>query len=351
VKALDWHSDLQNNINQGNVKSMSLAISDVRPAIDSEWDSIWKSCDYATYFHSREWAAIWNKYTNGDMDSAAMLITFSDGAVALLPFSYRKIVNGFIKQYISSPAGTFGGWISLDGLSFDHGNLLYEYIIANHRDLIWRLNPYDPVVMSIKTNGSRRDETQALQLDRGFNALYKSWTKGHASAARKARKAQKAGVKIREAVSIQDWKDYYNVYQDSHKRWGAKASSFYGWLLFQCMYESASSNIRLWLATYQNHVISGALCFYAKKHVVYWHGASVANYFNLRPVNLLMYEIIKHTCENGYQWFDFNPSGGHKGVENFKSSFGARKFACPVVDKKSLVFGIVSKVHALMRSA
>jgi len=331
---------------KGIVKTMSLEISDVRPATDSEWDNIWKNCDYATYFHSREWAAIWQKYSKGKINSAAMLITFSDGELALLPFSYIKILKGFIKQCISSPAGTFGGWLSLSELSENHGNLLYEYIITNYKNLMWRLNPFDPIVMRVRVSSSKWDETQVLNLDRGFDSIYKDWTKGHSSA---ARKAQKAGVKIKEAVSFRDWKDYYRVYEDSLKRWGPSASSSYECDLFQYMYNFSSPNIKLWLATYLDQVISGALCFYAKRHVVYWHGAALSDYFSMRPVNLLMYEIIKDACEHRYHWFDFNPSGGHEGVEKFKSSFGAKKIACPVVDRKGSVFGIVTAIYSLTR--
>jgi lipid II:glycine glycyltransferase (peptidoglycan interpeptide bridge formation enzyme) len=36
----------------------------------------------------------------------------------------------------------------------------------------------------------------------------------------------------------------------------------------------------------------------------------------------LLYEVIKDACEQGYFWFDFNPSGGHEGVKSFKKGFG-----------------------------
>ncbi|NEQ84270.1 MAG: GNAT family N-acetyltransferase, partial [Moorea sp. SIO2I5] len=75
-------------------------------------------------------------------------------------------------------------------------------------------------------------------------------------------------------------------------------------------------------------MISGALCFYAKKHVVYWHGSSLEKYLNLRPVNLVMYEIVKDSCEQGYSWFDFDTSGGLPGVIAFKKSFGAKPLDC-----------------------
>ena len=58
-------------------------------------------------------------------------------------------------------------------------------------------------------------------------------------------------------------------------------------------------------------------------------------YFKVRPTNLLMYEAIKDACDRGYAWFDFNPSGGHEGVEAFKKNFGAQALPAPVIQSTS----------------
>lgn len=320
---------------------MSLRITVERLATLEEWDQIWGNCDYATYFHSREWAEIWQKYTHGEMRPDAKLITFSDDKSALIPFSSRRILRGLVKQYISSPTGTFGGWLSLNELSESHGRLLHEYIMDHYKSLTWRLNPYNSLETSLNIKDAKNDETHALNLECGFETIYKGWTKGHASAARKARKA---GVDVREAITLQDWDYYYKIYEDSLKRWGESASSRYDWQLFQNMYDLSSTNIKLWLATFDDKVIAGALCFYAKKHVAYWHGSAFSKYFNLRPVNLLMHEVIKNSCEHGYQWFDFNPSGGHEGVKAFKKSFGTDELTCPVINRNYKITKIAYRI-------
>jgi len=307
---------------------MSISIKNIRSATASEWDDIWSECDYATYFHSREWAEIWNSYTEGKMHPDPKLVIFTDGKKAILALSYQKNLKGLMKNYISSPAGTFGGWISTDDLTVEHGKLLTNYLVGKLENLVWRINPYDKLVPRNGIKSTKDDETYALNLSDGFDAVYKKWTKGHSSAARKARKE---GVLIRQASSLEDWQAYFHAYKDSLKRWGDKATSRYGWELFEQMFRRNSAHIKLWLALYHDTVIAGSLLFYAKKHTVYWHGAALSQYFNLRPVNLLMYEIIKHACEQAYSWFDFNPSGGHEGVKSFKKSFGAQPLPSPVV--------------------
>jgi len=279
----------------------------------------------------------WQQYTQGALRPDPKFIVFSDNASALLPFSSQRILRGLFKQSISSPAGTFGGWLSLDGLLEDHGRLLLKYIMTQNKNLTWRLNPFNSLEAGLNIENKHSDETHALSLECGFETIYERWSKGNASAARKARKARKAGIHVREAATLQDWRLYYEIYEDSLKRWGKSASSQYDWCLFTEMHGLSSINIKLWLATFEDKLIAGALCFYAKKHVAYWHGSALAEFFNLRPVNLLMFEVVKKSCEHGYHWFDFNPSGGHEGVRAFKKSFGADELACPVVDRNNLI--------------
>jgi hypothetical protein len=325
---------------------MKISIANIHNATNEEWDLIWRECNYSTYFHSREWAEIWNVYSKGKLNPGPKLISFSDGKKALLPLSFQRSLKGLAKNYISSPGGTFGGWIAKDELDVDHAVLLNGYLTKKCGNLIWRLNPYDELAFRAGVRISKDDETHTLNLSDGFDAIYNCWTKGHVSAARKARKE---GVSIRLASSCDDWDLYYQVYEDSIRRWGNKVSSRYSWELFQEMFRRNSPSIRLWLAEYQNTVVAGALCFYSKKHVVYWHGAALEKYFNLRPVNLLMYETIKDACECGYRWFDFNPSGGHEGVKSFKTSFGAVSMSSPVIHRTSKVMPLIKTVSKIAK--
>ena len=325
---------------------MDIKISSIAKANDSEWDSIWQGCEYSTYFHSREWAEIWNKYTNGRIQPKPLLITFSDEKRALLPFSSQRILRGLSQQYLSSPAGTFGGWISRDELNVNHGQLLVDYIYRKLRSIVWRLNPYDKIISQCQFSKIENDETNAINLKGGFDSIYRSWTKGHKSA---ARKAHKAGVIIEKADRQEHWKEYYAIYEDSLQRWGKKTTSRYRGNLFEILYNLTSENIELWLAKYEEKVIAGALCFYSKNHVAYWHGAALSDYFNMRPVNLLMYEVIKDACGKDYLWFDFNPSGEHEGVKAFKKSFGAVSFPAPVVVRETILIKQIKSMKTLIR--
>jgi hypothetical protein len=307
---------------------MSMTITQVRPTNAEEWDTIWQHCDYATYYHSRAWADLWYHYTCGTMRPAPRLLTFSDGKTALLPITRQQKYGGFYTSYLSTPAGTFGGWISTDTLHTTHAALLADYMLHRLPNMRWRVNPYNRVVQDIALPITQQDVTHTLPLTSDFGTIYKRWSKGHSSAARKARRE---GVTISKADTLDDWRAYYAAYTDSLRRWGERATSCYQWTLFETLAHCPSSYHTLWLARFQDTIVAGALCFYARRHVSYWHGAALEAYFHLRPVHLLMYEVIQDACEHGYTWFDFNPSGGNEGVQNFKKGFGADALPCPIV--------------------
>lgn len=151
------------------------------------------------------------------------------------------------------------------------------------------------------------------------------------------KQARRGGVTVRLADGVDDWRAYYGAYEDSVRRWGDSTSTVYRWPLFERLAQSDSGSVRLWLAVHGGQVVAGSLCFYAKRHVVYWHGAAHSESFKMRPVNLLIYEAVREACAEGYRWFDFNPSGGLEGVRAFKKSFGTVELACPVVRRETVL--------------
>lgn len=307
---------------------MSINITRVESASDNQWDDIWRHSDTAAFFHSRWWAETWEAFTGGVMTPSPLLLTFEDEKQALLPFSVQHLYKGLVKRYISSPGGTFGGWISAGHLEDSHAASIGSFIRKDTPNLDWRLNPYDTLTNAAKFDGGEPEQTQVLSLDTGFDAILKNLTKGHYSA---AKKAEKAGVSITQAHTLEQWQQYYHTYQDTQRRWGSTTTSTYDWPFFHYLFKLRSPYVKLWLALYEDNAAAGALCFYSKHHAVYWHGAAMEKYLKVRPVNLLILKAIEHACQHGYKWFDFNPSGKHQGVRSFKKSFGTIDLDCPLI--------------------
>lgn len=311
---------------------MTLSIARMWQPSPKEWDDAWLNCPYSTYFHSREWAETWASYSRSKVTPDPLGLVLSDGTEVILPFSREKIFKGLAERHVSSPAGTYGGWLANVSLDKPQQTLLMQVISERYPNLTWRLNPYERVLDCSKLGCLSEDETYTLDMSVGFDEIFRRWTKGHASAARKARKA---GVAISVAETPDDWKVYFRAYEDSIDRWGKGTTTAYYWPLFETILNRASPNTKLWVARHEGKLIAGALCFYSPTHVVYWHGAALSDYFGLRPVNLLIYEAIHDAAERGFRWFDFNPSGNLEGVKAFKRSFGAMPIRSDVVERHS----------------
>jgi hypothetical protein len=316
-----------------------ISVANVRPASLSEWDKIWNECYYSTYFHSSEWADIWSSYTKRKISLTPFLVKFSDGKKALLPFScitkegIIPILTGTRNLYVSSPECTYGGWISSDKLDKDHGILLLNLIKKKFNNLFLRMNPYDDVALNSGFSISDQGETHSINLEKGFDVIASNMSRDHR---RGVKKALQNKVSIRVASSIDDWLEYYKVYEITVNRWGNRLlGEKYSWSLFHDIFKRNSPNVELWLAIYEDKVISGELCFHSKRHFVCWHGASIDTYFHFGPRNLLLFEAIKNACEKHYSWFDFNPSAGLQGVKAFKEGFGAQALKCPIVSLKT----------------
>lgn len=305
-----------------------------------EWQKVVDKCKYATFFHTPVWSRIFvETYTK--MKIATRKFVFDDGSIVILPLVKAKTRMGLLSSYFSNAAGTYGGWISKKDLSEKQIEEMIKWIDKNLKNLTWRINPFDEKLQNINISNTQEDFTQYLDLKQGFDSIYKSWTKGHSSAARKARKE---GILIKQADLWEDWQKYFEIYQDSIKRWGNGVSSKYPIELFKNLFQEQSKNTKLWLAYFEEKPIAGALCFYHNYHTVYWHGAALENYFSKKPSNLLQYEVIKNACENNYWWYDFNSSGGHEGVVKFKKSFGAEKISSNIITRQRKPCKIIKSI-------
>ncbi len=290
---------------------------DVWKPSNTQWDEYWRLCPSAMYFQGREWAEIWAEYSHGRMSPSPIGCTFADGQKVIIPLSREKVILGLSRVYHLSPAGTFGGWLSPSSLSREKQDALGQFLVGRYLDLEWRMNPYE---CTQELQAARIDYTYRLDLSMGFEAVYRRWTGGHARAVRKARRE---GVEVALAHSAEEWADYYDAYTDTLARWGEAALVRYRRELFDIIASRSSPHVKLFLAKYGSRTIAGVLCLYSPRIAVVWHDAVLAEYFPLKPVHLLMYEAIRRAADEGFQWFDFNPSGWLDGVAAFKRFFGA----------------------------
>jgi CelD/BcsL family acetyltransferase involved in cellulose biosynthesis len=312
---------------------VNLKISGVVAATNEQWQEFWQECPSSTYFHSPEWAGIWQVYSGGRVRPSAKLVSFSDGAQALLPLCFEIKAAGLLSRYVSSTQGTYGGWLTRTPLSLGHALLLVDWLTRQQRrSLVWRLNPYDRLAFQaglLRNLKCKNDETHALRLQPNADELLKNFKQSYRSQIKKA--IASGSFRIEPAVTLQDWQAYFEVYQNSLERWGDAPERGYGWKLFELLFRLRSPNVKLWLARHEGKVVSGDLCVYSPKHVAYWHGATLRDHLRTSVAKLLKYEVIKDACSRGYVWYDFNPSAGLAGVKFFKEGFNPEVLSAPIV--------------------
>ncbi|MCL2689186.1 MAG: GNAT family N-acetyltransferase [Chitinispirillia bacterium] len=320
----------------------------VQTASRERWLHIVKTSHYATYFHT----PYWYELTAPGKNHTAIEVSFDDGASAIIPIAKVMRMKGLMTDYFSSPYGNYGGWISASILNEDHIKVLTD-ILTSKKNLTFRINPFDDSQTSLSTITASsphvkliNDYTHIVDLTKGDAKLHSELSGGHRNA---INIAKRNGVIIKAAETFDEWERYYNVYTDSLGRWKSwelKTRTVYPLTLFKRLYENRTGNETLWLALKDEEVIAGTLLFYWGRHAVAWHGAALAGCFDLRPNNLLYWEIFKNAQSRGYEVFDFNPSGGYSRVESFKKHFGAVQMPAPLLQTKTPLRSLISNLHA-----
>jgi hypothetical protein len=300
----------------------------------AEWDTLWNADDMATYYQSRKWAEIWSRYSNYHLQPDPAMLHFSDEAEMLIPFSRQKFLGGMINRCIASvPRVTVGGWLARNKLTVDHIHAAYVYLSGCIRNVCWRLNPFDPVTDMVTLPIDRSSEMQTIDLHEDFDRVYAGFCRTHRQA---VNKATRAGLQVRKAESIDEWKTFYHIYMQSVERWGAKASLVHSWKLVEGMYRSRSEHMTLWLCCLGEKIIAGSLGLYGKKHIAPWLCVFDRDYIPHRPMHYLYCEIMKDACARKFVWFDMGISRC-EGLRSFKEGFGARPYKSPVIEWQSPV--------------
>nr|WKN35821.1 GNAT family N-acetyltransferase [Tunicatimonas sp. TK19036] len=311
----------------------NISIIAINQSTDELWDYHWEGCSYATFFHARGWYQVWERY-EPKYSTKALHVRFSDGKAAVMPASISQKTN----TYIMSPGRTYGGWISADELTEEHASLLYDYLKGEN--IYWRINPYDPHHQIVNHESLQDDDTNVIPLQKDFDELLSRWSSNHKKGVKKGLKENQ----VKLATTKEEWQAYFSLYQKCLERWGENATSNYSWELFDALYQLSSDHVKLWLTYHQDMIIGGGLCFYGPEHVVCWHSAVDDEYFSRKPIFSMFRESIAHACEQGYRWYDFNPSGGHEGVKKFKQGFATIEMNAPVLKSKTQNGQIRSKI-------
>ncbi len=186
-----------------------------------------------------------------------------------------------------------------------------------------------PLVNPLLFLGCENTLTQTLIADirSGKDAL---WQKMEGRARTAVRKAEKAGVRVREA-GMDESDTYYRLHCETYDRTGVPAHPE---AFFRKMWKKFLSDgrCRVWFAEHDGRVVAAENFGTFKDRAVYWTGAASRQGLEVSANSLIQWQALKWMVENGIQWYETGEAfpnirkGKLRGLSDFKQSFGGTLF-------------------------
>ncbi len=144
------------------------------------------------------------------------------------------------------------------------------------------------------------------------------------------RLAERKGVSVRVARTVEDVRDWYNILQTTSIRdkFGIHTCEYYlrAWQIF-----APRNQARLFLADYNGQLLAGIFVGLMAKQAIYLYGASSNEQRQMMPNYLLHWEAIRWAKREGATIYDFwgipetdDQDEAMAGVYRFKSGWGGR---------------------------
>lgn len=310
---------------------MILNIADITEPDHDEWMNIWLNCPWATFFESPEWSYCWENAYGNAYRAAPLLFVFNDGSKAIIPGTRGKRLLPGIQIRESSPGGTYGGPISTHNLTEKHFLLLVEKLGKVSPNISFRSNPYFFNKFSVPQTMDH-DFTQAVRLPKEKDELVLQLKKKRVI--RHAERARMNGfyIKMEDESAVEK---LYEIYHNAQQRWRQTAivytTSFFRELI-------SSKYVDLWgCYDKSRQLVGGGIVVMSQGHVVSWFRVMRTDVLKYHVSELYHTELFWHYRSLGYSWFDLNPSGGNKGVEQFKDKYNPEKLMSPVLNQRSML--------------
>lgn len=284
-----------------------------------EWDKHLLQFPEATFYQTRIWAAILAAAYPGLQDESRWIDCA--GGRAAVPVQTWNRLGGLLATRHSSFPFLYGGPIPR---RIDDRDLFAEVIAElsrGRKSLFCVSNPFAPGPVDPPEQVEvTPDATHLLHLPDRYEEY---WDNVLTTAKRNdVRRLTKKGVSIRMGGTTGEIATVYQFYRKSFDRWGGAPRNVYPESLYQAMVEHGKGCVRLYLAEHEEKIIGGSFIIRWNGHAHYHAGYFDHEARSLRANVLLQERIIRDAITDGLNDYDFLPSGGNKGVETFKESFG-----------------------------
>ena len=281
------------------------------------WDELLLTHEDYSFFHTSAWARVLSesyKY------KPLYFTSINNGKLsALIPVME---INSFLtgRRGVSLPFTDFCQPIVSDEAQFKETiRQIIEYgKMARWKYIEWRGGES----YFQRTQPSLSYYGHALELVPNENELLSSFRE---STKRNIKKALKQGVEVIISNSLQSMKDFHRLNCITRKHHGLPPQPLF---FFKKVFEHViSRNLGfVALAYHSKRVIASAIYFIFGDKAIYKYGASDRNFQHLRPNNLVMWEAIKWSAQNGFKSFNLGRTEPENdGLLQFKRGWGTKQ--------------------------
>jgi CelD/BcsL family acetyltransferase involved in cellulose biosynthesis len=300
-------------------------------ASDPRWDSFVLAAPGATVFHHSGWlAALESEYGQRPLRLAC---EEPDGTLSgVLPLVVtRGLPLGIggpsaARRLSSLPRTPIAGLLGTSDAAF---GALVAAAMARARPAGLRLQlkqasrTLDDVVPGLQGTPWRLSYVKSLPDDPDLLRFGPS--RKHARIACAVRKAQREGLRVRDAVTEADLREWYRLYLDVN-RWRGVPSRPYRFFLAAWQHLRPSGFLRL-LLVYRRQsgrevLLAGSMLLMLGDTTFYAFNGRLQEALHLRPNELLQWHAMRDAAAAGYRWYDFGEVGvGNEGLARFKAKW------------------------------
>lgn len=197
----------------------------------------------------------------------------------------------------------FGAWARAAGIVSEVVRLsLFEESILPHQGEVrdMRANVVVPLV----------DEVEAI------------WRRFAHKVRKNVNRANRSGVTVRKDSSAYGLNQFLEVYDSTMNRRAASEEYRFEFDCFSQLYRSLSGKFEIFNAYFAGRVVSSELVLVSNEYVYSFLGGTIAEYFGVRPNDLLKYEIIRWSKDIGKRYYVLG--GGYEpddGIFRYKLGF------------------------------
>ncbi|MGB6489747.1 MAG: GNAT family N-acetyltransferase [Steroidobacteraceae bacterium] len=171
-------------------------------------------------------------------------------------------------------------------------------------------------------------QTWVTDLRDGSEAV---WARFEVRARRSVRKAEAAGVTVRESTVTSDWQVFFALHQETYRRLGVPS---YPAALFRLIYEQLVPNglCRVYFGERNGIAIAAANIACDKQGGYYWHGFTSDEGLHTQALRLVIWKAMEDLAGKGMlQWLDcgdavLHSDGKAQQLSDFKRSFGGELY-------------------------